>query len=871
MAPERSLAPNQTPPLDPTNPTLEYVDGFLRVKLPASGALLRTAEGLVMSLGDGVIIDAGALKVSLALISGLKFDTGKLSVSLKGGGALQVDSSGLSIQVNPTGGLQADVNGIAVKPAATGGLQTDANGLAIKHKAAGSTASDANGLYVKPVTIAERGSCPTLPNNAASFLNGVGAWAIPPGVGPAIDNSLKFDGLGKLGLKLLDQSLDVVAGGVYVNTNGLMGMERDASGILVKIDDNSVRFDGTGHLEVRVKPGDVLAFGPTGLFLKYTSGLYQIGTGELGIKLDPAPGLTVTGAGLKVLANGLQGIAIGGSGVGVKVDGATISLNGSGQLVGVGLSDAVPTTVTDLAVSGTNALASHADHEHDLYLSNDSLKWKAGTPKEVQVKLADYGSYGDVVKGTIGTDGTNGIYLPIGNAGGLTGYAKVISIKQNETVDGGSGLDLGANGVSINIAETGGRGGVNPPGDTSKYLDGSGNWTVPPGTSTSGDAPLNVKGTAAGGSSGVAPKKDHVHALALQGTLAFNADDPPKLGVNIDGDANKYLNGSGGWSTPPGVGLSSATPAVIRSTGAAGAGTLASKDTHYHALSLDTSYVDLYFDGGNILRTKRLSTATTQKALIDVTDTNGLYVPVDHAKGLIGSSSGLQIKLHATNPGLEFDTTNGMRMLAATTAARGGITLEGGGDTSKYLNGSGAWTPPPTGPSLAANTSQISSQTAVAGSGTTAKYANAADGLKLVQSPADGTAAGYASLQFTTSSGGLQVKAGTGLTVDSTGLTLLSATTTNIGGITLESGGTTKFLRQDGTWQAPGGGNHNMLSATHSDTTAASVNVGDLILGTAGSPNTWSKLAIGSNTYVLTSNGTTAGWQAPYVQWQADP
>jgi hypothetical protein len=162
--------------------------------------------------------------------------------------------------------------------------------------------------------------------------------------------------------------------------------------------------------------------------------------------------------------------------------------------------------------------------------------------------------------------------------------------------------------------------------------------------------------------------------------------------VKVDG-ASVAFNGSG-QLVSSGVPLSSTTPVVVKSTGAAGAGTSASKDSHYHALNLDTSYVDLYFDVSNVLHTKRLYTAATDKAIISAPDVNGMYVPIDDKKGLIGASGGIAIKLHTTNPGLEFDSTNGMRMLAATTAARGGVTLDSGGDTSKYLNGNGAWTVP---------------------------------------------------------------------------------------------------------------------------------------------------------------------------------
>lgn len=61
------------------------------------------------------------------------------------------------------------------------------------------------------------------------------------------------------------------------------------------------------------------------------------------------------------------------------------------------------------------------------------------------------------------------------------------------------------------------------------------------------------------------------------------------------------------------------------------------------------------------------------------------------------------------------------------------------------------------------------------------------------------------------------------------------------------------------TFSCPGGGPaHNFLSATHSDTVAASPVRGDLI--TANSTPAWTKLAIGTAGQLLTNNATDASW-----------
>lgn len=69
---------------------------------------------------------------------------------------------------------------------------------------------------------------------------------------------------------------------------------------------------------------------------------------------------------------------------------------------------------------------------------------------------------------------------------------------------------------------------------------------------------------------------------------------------------------------------------------------------------------------------------------------------------------------------------------------------------------------------------------------------------------------------------------------------------------------------ENGAWAdliGGGGGTHDLLSGTHTDTLAAAVAEGSIIIG--NSTPKWSALAIGGSGTVLTSDGTTASWQAP--------
>lgn len=62
--------------------------------------------------------------------------------------------------------------------------------------------------------------------------------------------------------------------------------------------------------------------------------------------------------------------------------------------------------------------------------------------------------------------------------------------------------------------------------------------------------------------------------------------------------------------------------------------------------------------------------------------------------------------------------------------------------------------------------------------------------------------------------------------------------------------------------QAAAGGTHNILSATHADSTANAVSVGDFMVGTANGTNavTWNRLPVGASGFTIRSNGTVPLW-----------
>jgi hypothetical protein len=90
---------------------------------------------------------------------------------------------------------------------------------------------------------------------------------------------------------------------------------------------------------------------------------------------------------------------------------------------------------------------------------------------------------------------------------------------------------------------------------------------------------------------------------------------------------------------------------------------------------------------------------------------------------------------------------------------------------------------------------------------------------------------------------------------------LLDVFTSGLKGLAPASGGgTTNFLRADGTWAAPpGGGAHNLLdNGTHTDTVTQTVTRGSLVYGNA--TPAWDELVVGSANDILGTDGTDVAW-----------
>jgi len=180
---------------------------------------------------------------------------------------------------------------------------------------------------------------------------------------------------------------------------------------------------------------------------------------------------------------------------------------------------------------------------------------------------------------------------------------------------------------------------------------------------------------------------------------------------------------------------------------------------------------------------------------------------------------------------------NGTNFVSATLAAA---------DLSNGTTGSGGGVVLATAPTLASPVLVTPTIAAAGWASANHTHAGASTGGTIAISDTTGTLA--------------ETRGGTNQTTYATGDILYASGANTLTKLTIGSGA--DVLTVSGgvpIWSAPGGGSaHDLLSATHTDTLAAAVSRGSIIVGNA--TPAWSELTIGGSATVLRSDGTDAAW-----------
>ena len=257
--------------------------------------------------------------------------------------------------------------------------------------------------------------------------------------------------------------------------------------------------------------------------------------------------------------------------------------------------------------------------------------------------------------------------------GGTTNYLRADGTwakppDNNTTYSAGTGISLSGTTFGLKNASTAESGGVKLDGNTSKFLNGNGQWATPPNDTY---AVMTGATTAKGGAQGLVPAPSSLQSA-------------------------QFLKGDGTWGTP----TNSTTKLIVG----------ASNSTVNATTTNGNTYIRL-FDDTTARESHKISGAG---ATTVTSDSNGnIIVNTAYGQfstteaGLAPKSDGATTKYlradgtwtvppndnttYSAGTGLTLSGTT-LALKDASTAESGGIKL--GGDSSKFLNGNGQWVTP---------------------------------------------------------------------------------------------------------------------------------------------------------------------------------
>jgi len=198
-------------------------------QIEAGDGLTKDGNIIAAGAGDGIAVAADSIAVDLATNPGLQFTSNKLDLLLYANGGLQKDANGAAIKLYADQGLIVDSNGLAIDLASSNpGLQFSSGDLALLVKADTGLAVDASGVYAVPDT-----------TKAMS----VGASGLAVEV--ETDGAIEMGGNNKLQINLeaSNPSLQIATNELGLKIYASGGLQKDANGTSIKIDDTPDTLD----------------------------------------------------------------------------------------------------------------------------------------------------------------------------------------------------------------------------------------------------------------------------------------------------------------------------------------------------------------------------------------------------------------------------------------------------------------------------------------------------------------------------------------------------------------------------------------------------------------------------------------------------